>query len=65
MSRSHSTCRAGTEPCLRAWDPNLTVSLQAVVGDGVCHHFQHRLPMGNIQMLEVAGDVKLDFLRVL
>ncbi|XP_063108785.1 galectin-7 [Cavia porcellus] len=38
---------------------------KAVVGDGVCHHFQHRLPMGNIQMLEVAGDVKLDFLRVL
>ncbi|KAM6153403.1 galectin-7 [Erethizon dorsatum] len=38
---------------------------KAVVGDGVYHHFQHRLPMANVRLLEVAGDVQLESVKVL
>ncbi|XP_012371374.1 galectin-7 [Octodon degus] len=38
---------------------------KAVVGDGVYHHFKHRLPMGNVRLMEVGGDVQLRSVTVL
>uniref|UniRef100_A0A0P6K1B7 Galectin n=1 Tax=Heterocephalus glaber TaxID=10181 RepID=A0A0P6K1B7_HETGA len=32
---------------------------KAVVEDTIYYHFRHRLPMGNVRLLEVAGDVQL------